>query len=172
MLRVANGLVQIQQTRQRHGLSKHIAIISTSLADTVLQIMMRPIRSVLHVTQSDQVASAQLGPYQIDTLIAEDDEGCVTAYRVRIEPHQQTATSYHKVAEEIYYVISGSGLAVLDGVEYPLQVGDFLRLPPETRHCFITHEEELVMLDLHSPGSRPDRDVYFEGEVPDGFTTK
>ena len=28
------------------------------------------------------------------------------------------------------------------------------------------------MLDLHTPGSRPDRDVYFVGEVPPGFGSK
>ena len=25
------------------------------------------------------------------------------------------------------------------------------------------------MLDIHTPGSRPDRDVYFVGDVPPGF---
>ena len=26
------------------------------------------------------------------------------------------------------------------------------------------------MLDIHAPGSRPDRDVYFNGDTPDGFS--
>ena len=29
--------------------------------------------------------------------------------------------------------------------------------------------EALDMLDIHTPGSRPDRDVYFVGDVPPGF---
>lgn len=36
----------------------------------------------------------------------------------------------------------------------------------------LTREEPLLMLDLHTPGSRPDRDVYFVGDAPEGFTVK
>ena len=112
----------------------------------------------------------QLGPYQIESLIPREAEAAGTAYRVRIEAHSITSVSYHKLAEEFYYVLSGSGTALLDGVAHELQTGDFLRLPPGTTHGFITRDEPLIMLDIHTPGSRPDRDVYFLGEVPSGFT--
>ncbi|OAI58102.1 hypothetical protein AYO49_05755 [Verrucomicrobiaceae bacterium SCGC AG-212-N21] len=111
----------------------------------------------------------KLGPYEIESLIPPQDEAAGTAYRVRIEPHQTTSVSYHKIAEEYYYVLSGSGIAVLNGEKYELKEGDFLRLPPGTTHGFITQDEPLVMLDVHAPGSRPDRDVYFVGETPKGF---
>jgi mannose-6-phosphate isomerase-like protein (cupin superfamily) len=125
---------------------------------------------VLHVREGEGTDTARLGPYEIETLIPAADEGSATAYRVRIEPHQRTATSYHKRAEELYLVLSGRGIAVLDGVEYDLRPGDFLRLPPGTTHAFITGEDPLVMLDVHTPGSRPDRDVFFIGETPEGFS--
>ena len=128
-----------------------------------------PLR-ILHVPADAPLSPAQkLGPYEIESLIPRADEGVGTAYRVRIEPHSTTSISYHKVAEELYYVISGSGVAVLNGGHHPLRTGDFLRLPPGTTHGFITQEEPLLMLDIHTPGSRPDRDVYFVGEVPPGF---
>jgi mannose-6-phosphate isomerase-like protein (cupin superfamily) len=111
----------------------------------------------------------RLGPYAIETLIRPDEEGAGTAYRVRIEPHSRTTVSYHKVAEEYYFVLSGSGTAILDGREVALRAGDFLRLPPGTTHGFVTKDEALEMLDVHSPGCRPDHDVYFVGETPDGF---
>jgi mannose-6-phosphate isomerase-like protein (cupin superfamily) len=95
-----------------------------------------------------------------------------TAYRVRIAPRSTTSVSYHKLAEELYYVLSGQGTAILDGQPFNLKTGDFLRLPPGTTHGFVTQDEELVMLDIHSPGSRPDRDVYFVGETPQGFTSQ
>ena len=123
---------------------------------------------LLHVGESGG-PRVKLGPYDIETLIAESDEGAATAYRIRIAPHQRTQVSYHLVAEEFYYVISGSGVAVLDGVERVLRAGDFLRLPPGTTHGFVTTEEELVMLDVHAPGSRTDRDVYFLDSGPEGF---
>lgn len=128
-----------------------------------------PLR-ILHVREDAPVSAPQkLGPYQIESLIPQADEGAGTAYRVRIEAHSTTAVSYHKLAEEIYYVLSGSGTAILNGRSYELRQGDFLRLPPCTTHGFVTADEPLVMLDLHSPGSRPDRDVYFVGETPPGF---
>ena len=129
--------------------------------------------SILHSTLGDPATCAakqKLGPYEIESLIPPEQEGAGTVYRVRIEPHERTSVSFHKVAEEFYYVLSGSGKALLNGVEHVLQKGDFLRLPPGTTHGFITAEEPLVMLDIHCPGSRPDRDVFFVGETPPGFS--
>lgn len=111
----------------------------------------------------------RLGPYAIETLIQPEDEQNGTAYRVTIEPHETTAVSYHKIAEEFYYVLSGHGVALLNGIEHSLEVGDFLRLPPGTTHGFVTKDSALIMLNIHTPGSRPDHDVYFVGERPDGF---
>lgn len=124
---------------------------------------------ILHSHDDGAGLREQLGPYQIEALIAREDEGAGTAYRVRVAPHSMTSVSYHKLAEELYYVLSGYGVAVLNGERVELKTGDFLRLPPGTTHGFITDDDELVMLDIHSPGSRPDRDVYFVGEVPVGF---
>jgi mannose-6-phosphate isomerase-like protein (cupin superfamily) len=125
---------------------------------------------ILHQrSDSPSTEIQKLGPYEIQSLVPPEDEGAGTAYRVRIEPHQTTSVSYHKIAEEFYYVLSGSGIAVLDGTSYELRTGDFLRLPPGTTHGFITHDVPLLMLDIHTPGSRPDRDVFFLGEAPEGF---
>jgi len=121
----------------------------------------KPPLQLLHVRAGDEMPAVKLGPYQIETLIAVADEGAGTVYRIRIAPHER--------AEEFYHVLHGSGIAVLDGVEHPIRAGDFLRLPPGTTHGFITGDEELVMLDIHCPGSRPDRDVYFVDETPEGF---
>jgi mannose-6-phosphate isomerase-like protein (cupin superfamily) len=88
--------------------------------------------------------------------------------RVTIEPHQNT--SYHRIAEEFYYVLSGSGIAYLDGIVHHLKAGDFLRLPPGVTHRFETAEARLVLLDIHVPGCRPDHDTYFVDHAPDAFS--
>lgn len=112
----------------------------------------------------------QLGPYGIESLITAGEEGKATAYRVRVEAKQKTSTSFHKVAEEIYYVISGYGKAYLNQAPHDLKPGVFLRLPPGTWHAFEAGPDGLDMLDIHTPGCRPDRDVYFpEGDTPEGF---
>ena len=125
---------------------------------------------ILHVSEDAPLsAPEQLGPYRIESLVPTEDEAALTAYRVRIEPHSETSISYHRVAEEVYYVLSGRAVAVLDGEPREVRAGDFLRLPPGTTHGFRSGAEALVMLDLHTPGSRPDRDVYFVGDTPEGF---
>lgn len=127
--------------------------------------------SILH-TNGENAPEQKLGPYAIRSLIPESEEMGLTAYRVRIEPEVRTAVSYHRKAEEIYYVLEGGGTAWLDGKAHVLRTGDFLRLPPGTRHAFQTGKTALCLLNLHAPGSRPDRDVYFEGERPPGFDTE
>lgn len=124
---------------------------------------------ILHCQTGDPAVVRRLGPYALETLIAEADELRLTAYRVTIEPGSTTAVSYHREAEELYYVLSGCGTAILNGQPRALAAGDFLRLPPGTTHGFVTQGEALVMLDIHSPASRPDRDVYFVGDTPEGF---
>jgi mannose-6-phosphate isomerase-like protein (cupin superfamily) len=125
---------------------------------------------LIHRRSGDAGRGERLGPYVIEALLTEAEEGAGTVYRVRIDPHRRTSVSYHRVAEEYYYVLSGSGTAVLNGEARPVAAGDFLRLPPGTTHGFVTGAEALEMLNVHTPGCRPDRDVYFVGDVPEGFT--
>ena len=130
----------------------------------------KPPLTLIHRHGGDPSRTRRLGPYVLESLIDPEEEGAGTAYRVTIGPHQQTAVSFHCLAEEYYYVLSGRGQAILDGRPYPLVAGDFLRLPPRTTHGFVTGEESLEMLNIHTPGSRPDRDVYFVGgPAPEGF---
>jgi mannose-6-phosphate isomerase-like protein (cupin superfamily) len=126
--------------------------------------------TILHRAAGAKGDIAKLGPYEIETLIPEELEGAATAYRVTIKPHQKTNTSYHRIAEEFYYVLAGSGIAYLDGIAYPLQAGDFLRLPPGVTHRFETTDAGLTLLDIHIPGCRPNRDTYFVDQTPPGFS--
>lgn len=127
---------------------------------------------VIHRKSGDVSRSVRLGPYLLETLVEPEEEITATFYRVRIDPHQKTAVSYHRVAEEFYFVLSGRGLGIIGGNLLRLEKGDFLRLPPGTTHQFVTENDPLEMLNIHCPGSRPDRDVYFVGEKPEGFRSQ
>ena len=124
-------------------------------------------KQLVHRASGTSEHIQQFGPYKIEPLLTEAEEAAATVYRVRVEPHQQTTTSYHLVAEEFYFVLTGTGTAVLDGESRALRPGDFLRLPPGTRHAFVTLDEPLEMLDVHVPGCRPDRDAYFVEDSED-----
>jgi mannose-6-phosphate isomerase-like protein (cupin superfamily) len=129
----------------------------------------RSSQTVIHRSSGDPHRAEQRGPYRIESLVEPDEEAAGTAYRVRIAAGERTAVSFHQLAEEYYFVVCGGGVAVLNGREYPLRQGDFLRLPPGTTHGFVAGPEGLDMLDVHTPGCRPDRDVYFVDGEPAGF---
>lgn len=122
----------------------------------------RPLE-LLHRSGGDPSRTEPLGPYVIESFIDADEEGAGTVYRVQIAPRQRTGVSQHRVAEEYYYVLSGRATALLNGQPRAIAAGDFLRLPPGMTHAFVTGEEPLEMLNVHTPGCRPDHDTYFLG---------
>jgi mannose-6-phosphate isomerase-like protein (cupin superfamily) len=134
-----------------------------------LDLLRQDGRSIVHRPSGDPARVQQLGPYHIESLIDWAEEGAFTCYRVQIAAGETTSVSFHRIAEEMYFVLAGSGVARFDGRDYPLHTGDFVRLPPGTTHGFHAGPDGLTMLDLHAPGSRPDRDVYFVGPPPSGF---
>jgi mannose-6-phosphate isomerase-like protein (cupin superfamily) len=116
---------------------------------------------LVHRKSGDDSKMQRLGAYLLESLLTSEEEDRASAYRVCLSPHQHSRESYHRVAEEFYFVISGRGAAVLDGREHELSPGDFLRLPPGTRHVFVSGDQPLDLLNIHIPGCRPDHDTYF-----------
>ena len=97
----------------------------------------------------------------IDQLLPREACEQFSAYLVRMEPFQVKKPSYHKKGEELYYVVSGYGKAILDGSNYELKEGCFFRVPPGIVHQFLTGDQSLCMLNLHSPPVFSDKDTYF-----------
>ncbi len=65
-------------------------------------------------------------------LISRTDKGAAAwAHAVDIDGAKQ---HYHKVATELYYVLEGEGLVVLDGVEHPVKPGSIVHIPPGVVH--------------------------------------
>ncbi len=122
---------------------------------------MDPKKQVVFVAP-DEVPSFELKGICIDQLLPKEACSQFSAYRVKMKPHQVKKTSYHKVGEELYYVLDGQGSAVLDGKEYVLSKGCFFRVPPNTLHQFITEDDILDLLNFHSPPVFSDHDTYFE----------
>ena len=112
--------------------------------------------------EPDEASSFELKGIRIDQLLPKEACSQFSAYRVKMKPRQVKKTSYHKVGEELYYVLSGKGLAVLDGKQYVLSQGCFFRVPPKTPHQFITEDDSLDLLNFHSPPVFSDHDTYFE----------
>ena len=112
--------------------------------------------------EAEKAPSFELKDIRIDQLLPKQACSRFSAYRVKMRPHQVKKTSYHKVGEELYYVLEGSGVAVLNGKEYILKRGCFFRVPPNTLHQFTTQDDCLDLLNFHSPPVFSDHDTYFE----------
>jgi len=117
-------------------------------------------KQVLFV-EPEQAESFVLNGIQISQLLPREACEKFSAYLVRIEPRQIKKPSYHKKGEELYYVLSGVGNAVLGGRNYKLREGCFFRVPPGTVHQFTAGNEPLCMLNFHSPPVFADKDTYF-----------
>ena len=52
----------------------------------------------------------------------------------KIKPGKGTGLHYHKDAEEIFYVMEGTGIAVLGEKTYNIEAGDFIFIPKNLDH--------------------------------------
>ena len=70
---------------------------------------------------------------------------------------------YHPVAEETYYILSGEGRMVVDGVQMRLVPGDaLLILPPEVHQIFNDAAEDLEFIAVCAPAWEPTNSVYLD----------
>ena len=111
--------------------------------------------------ESGKVETFILKGIKIEQLLPREACERFSAYMVRMKPNQIKKDSYHKKGEELYYILSGTGTAVLGGKDYKLTEGCFFRVPPGTVHQLTTYSESLCMLNFHSPPVFNDKDTYF-----------
>ena len=51
-----------------------------------------------------------------------------------LEPGQETTRHYHRVSEELYYLVQGGGLMEVDGETASVAAGDAILIPPGAWH--------------------------------------
>jgi len=72
----------------------------------------------------------------------------------------QTQRHYHKLSEEIYFILSGSGTMTINEEQRAVSLGDAVLIPPETWHT-ISAVESLRFLCCCAP-PYAHADTYFE----------
>lgn len=79
-----------------------------------------------------------------------------------LEPDQATQRHYHRVTEEIYFVVKGSGELEVDGERRHVRPGDAVLIPPGAWHTLVNDgTSELRILCCCAPPYSHD-DTYFE----------
>ena len=79
-----------------------------------------------------------------------------------LEPDQATERHYHRLSEEIYFVLKGSGDMEVEGEHRRIAVGDAVLIPPGAWHTLHNNgTSELRILCCCAPPYSHD-DTYFE----------
>ncbi len=69
-----------------------------------------------------------------DRLISREDRGANPAAWAHAVDVDGARLHYHKRATELYYVLEGSGVVLLDGEEHPVRKGSIVHIPPGVVH--------------------------------------
>jgi len=67
-------------------------------------------------------------------LISREDEGTGVAAWVHAVDIDEARMHYHKRGTELYYVLEGEGVVVLDGVNHAVKKGSLVHIPPGVIH--------------------------------------
>jgi mannose-6-phosphate isomerase-like protein (cupin superfamily) len=78
-----------------------------------------------------------------------------------LEPGRATERHYHAEAEEIYYLVEGTGELELDGERRQVGVGDAVLIPPGAWHQITAGGQRLRFLCCCAPAYRHE-DTFFE----------
>jgi uncharacterized cupin superfamily protein len=66
---------------------------------------------------------------------------------IRVAGPGEVTTTYHwETEQEDFLVLSGEGIAIIEGEERPLKQWDFVHCPPGAKHGFVGGEPPLVLL--------------------------
>ena len=77
-----------------------------------------------------------------------------------IDPFKESAKHYHKIMEEIYFIIEGKGNITLDDKLYKVEPGHSIFIPAMVKHQIKnTSNKALKFLSIDAP-SYDEKDVY------------
>ncbi len=83
----------------------------------------------------------------------------------RLAPNQQTTPHYHRLTEEIYYILSGAGLMQIGDEQRAVAEGDAIAIPPGQTHTITnTGDTTLTFLCCCAPSYEHDDTVLIEEE--------
>ncbi len=102
-----------------------------------------------------------------DRLISHEDAALNPAAWAHAVDIDGAKLHYHKRSTELYYVLEGGGVVVLDGVEQPVNKGSLVHIPPGVVHGARGKMRVLVV-------GIPDiaEDDYFEAEAENPTASK
>lgn len=82
---------------------------------------------------------------------------------VEIKSNCASKMHYHPIAEECYYILSGTGEIILNETSQKISAGDCIAINPNTHHKIINiGKETLHFIVVCAPAWTPDCSVFLE----------
>ena len=89
-------------------------------------------------------------------ILNQADHPDISISRARVEPHQSTEIHYLDKTVEIYYILSGEGIAVIGNESIKIKPGDLIHIPADVdQHVINQSGEDLLFLCICSPRWTP-----------------
>ncbi len=74
-----------------------------------------------------------------------EDEKTHKVKRIEVNPDQRLSYQFHYHRSEVWTVVSGEALVILDGKEHNLQSGDVIKIPQGAKHRIKNPGKELLV---------------------------
>jgi mannose-6-phosphate isomerase-like protein (cupin superfamily) len=82
---------------------------------------------------------------------------------VTLEPGGRSLEHYHRLMEEVYYLLEGCAQLTVGDETQVVEAGDTIVIPPGTRHTIVnTGAGRVVMLVACAPPWNPEDNIFFE----------
>ena len=110
---------------------------------------------------SDKIQSAHIKPY-VDAIdqqimfaekswggyrVLDVEENAITV-KVTLNPGNKMNYHSHEKRDEVWTVIAGSGMTIVDGMEQPIGVGDVVTMAAGCKHTVVAGENGLQMIEV------------------------
>jgi len=90
-------------------------------------------------------------PYRPEVLTDKDGAKNLGGMFGLLAPGTQVPYHYHNKRESVINVISGEGIEIMDGEEFPISAGDIIFVPVGVKHTTINNsEKELRYIEFYT----------------------
>ena len=90
--------------------------------------------------------------YRLDLVTEEQSAKTLGGFLAVLPAGKEVPYHYHEKRESLILMISGEGVEVVEGEEFPVKAGDVLFIPALEKHMLINRsDEELRYLEFFTP---------------------
>jgi mannose-6-phosphate isomerase-like protein (cupin superfamily) len=120
----------------------------------------------MHIQNAKNIQAYKSSTGEIISELIGNTAGGTPTYslaQIVLPPNNQSGKHYHPIAEESYYILSGTGQLEMDGKTITMKAGDTVAILPNNVHQ-IRNEgtEDLVFLAICVPAWTPDNSVFLD----------